>query len=517
MKTYRSLALMLAAGLLVLAACLAQRTSPNGPAGETIQPLADRAESIARRRCEDGTLHGAVAILQPGSNPRMLFSGTTSYPDGTPINGSTRFRVASLTKVVTRIAILRLAEQGQLSLDDPLAKHRPGLQADWAKQITIRQLLSFRSGLPRERSGASNPVEAGVTFDEQGRGLPFMDGLAGDGPTIEPGSRVLYSNLGYFHLGGVIEAVTGQPIEDALRELVFVPAGMVRTSLGDSAQVYQGNLAVGHHTAEDGAPEAVPTFPIEPRYTAGGLVSTLNDFVAMSEALLQGDLLNEASLALMMSEFSGDQNSTLRVAGLVPGFANVWSISIEPPVAVIVLNNVVGSSPNDIVSAHDEIASVLREPLSSNPSLAAARTEEGWEPLLSENDWPEHPLMAKAREFLKVSTLGNAEAIYHAVLTVHGQSEDAIDPETRDAYRWMASYQAALRERYGPFRLSWWRPGEDRAFEFLLEGPDGRAIRLKLRPSNADPTVTSTLSIATMGFDADSALYEGFSGTQQTE
>jgi CubicO group peptidase (beta-lactamase class C family) len=512
MKTYRLIPLMLAAGLLLLAACLAQRTAPQEPTGEPITRLLDRAESIAKRRCGDGTLHGAVAILRPGSDPRKLFSGAISYPDGSQIDGSTRFRIASLTKIITRIAVLRLAEQGLLSLDDPLAKHRPGLHADWAQQITIRQLLSFRSGLPRERSGASDPVEAGVILDEQGRGLPFLDDLTGDGPTLEPGSRVLYSNLGYFHLGGVIEAVTGQPIEDALRDLVFLPAGMVRTGLGDADRGDGSNLAIGHGIAEDGSPAAVPPFPIEARYTAGGLVSTLDDFVALSEALLQGGLLNDTSMALLMSEFSGDQNSTLRVAGLVPGFANVWSISTEPPTAVILFNNVVGANPQDIVSAHDQIASVLRAPPNTNSPQAAVRKEEGWRPLLDENDWPTHPLMAGAKEFLSVSMHGNAEAIYQAGLTVRGQSDDAIDQESRDAYRWMASYQAALRDRYGPFRLAWWRPGEAGAFEFLFEGPDGRAIRIKLRPSSADPAVTSTLSVATVGFDADSSLYEGFPG-----
>ena len=513
MKNLLAIIALLGAGLLAFAASSAKRASQPDTALMAVPDMLDRAESITRSHLDDGTLHGAVALVRSGSDPRALYSGALSYPDGTQIDGSTRFRIASLTKVITRIAILRLAEQHRLSLDDSLAEQRRGFHADWAEETTIRQLLSFRSGLPRERSGASNPIDAGVTLDEHGRALPFLDSLVDDGPTIEPGSRVLYSNLGYFHLGGVIEAVTGHPIEEALSRLVFVPAGMTRTSLGDSKLGDLDNLAVGHRSTDDGAPEEVPPFPIEPRYTAGGLVSTLDDLVSLSKALLHGDLLGEESRALLMSEFGDSQNQTLRVAGLVPGFANVWSISIEPPAAVILLNNVVGSNPNAVVDAHDEIASVLRGSGSTDNVRDAARAEDGWKPLVVESDWPEHALMKNAAAFLAESMRSDADAdaVYEASLVVRGKTDAVLDEDSREAYRWMASYQVALRDRYGPFELAWWRPGEHGAFEFLFEGPDGRALRIKLRPSDTDPAVSSTLSIATMGFDADSSLYEGFS------
>jgi len=475
---------------------------------ESTQALA-LAESAARARLDDGTLHGGVALVERGAPPRTLFSGRTAYPDGVEIDGSTRFRIASLTKVITRIAILKLAQEDRLALDDPLARYRPGLKSDWAERITLRQLLSFRSGLPRERSGAADPVDAGVTFDEDGRGLAFLDGLTEDGPTIEPDTRVLYSNLGYFHLGGVLESVTGQSVATALQDLVFAPAGMRATSLGDRHLTGDEALAVGHRTNEDGARVPVPDFPIAPRYTAGGLVSTVDDLVSLSVALLEGRLLSEESYELLLTEFGNNQDHTFRVAGLVPGFAGVWSLSAQPATAVVLLNNAVGANPGQIVAAHDEIAAKLRSSTAGTLAARPDRAKDGWKSLRSPSDWPEHQLMNQAKLFFAEAERGDADDLYKAGLAVRGENDADIDEESRDVYRWMASYHVALRDRYGPFALSWWRPGESGAFEFLFEGPESRALRIKLRPSASDPSVTSTLSIATMGFDADSSLYEG--------
>lgn len=477
----------------------------------TSKDAIQRAEAIAVEQLSSGALHGGIGLVLGEREPHTTFSGTTAEIDGVVIDGSTRFRLASLTKMLTRIAILRLVESGRLSLDDTLASHRPEFDAEWADDITIRQLLTFRSGLPRERSGAANPIDAGVKFDERGRALPFLDTLIEDGPTVAPGSRVLYSNLGYFHLGGVIESVTGESVQQAFDEIIFAPAGMRRTTLGDDVGERPSNVATGHQQAADGSMNTVDPFPISPRYTAGGFVSTMDDLVALSRALLQHQLLSAESVALLVSEFGEDDDQTLRIAGLVPGFANVWSVSLDPPSAVIVLNNVVGPSPGDVVAAHDAIAAALREQSEPSPRQSRNREKDGWRPLRHPTDWPDHRLMASAREYFQQCAVANADQLYDAGLVIRGETDEKIDDESRGIYRWMATYQAALRDRYGPFELAWWRPGEDESFEFLFEGPEGRALRYKLRPSDADPSVTSTLSIATMGFHADPSLYEGLS------
>ena len=158
-----------------------------------------------------------------GQHQNFIASGVASLPDGPAIDSTSRFRLASLTKLFTQLAILRLVDDGRLDLDATLASVRPGFDAAWAETVTIRQLLTFRSGLPRERSGAMNPIDAGVTYDATGGALVDLDTWTADGPSVAPGTRTQYSNLGYFHLGAVIEAVHGAPYETALRELVARP------------------------------------------------------------------------------------------------------------------------------------------------------------------------------------------------------------------------------------------------------------------------------------------------------
>ncbi|MFG0273582.1 MAG: serine hydrolase domain-containing protein [Phycisphaerales bacterium] len=502
---------ILACVLAPLALAGVRLGGPDADFGVTQDDALAQAAAVASARLESGALHGVVGLLAGDGATAVRAAGLQSLPDGLPINGATRFRIASLTKVLTRIAVLRLVDEGRLSLDDTLALHRPGLDAPWADAVTIRQLLTFRSGLARERAGAADPIEAGVTLDADGRGLPFLDTLVDDGPTVAPGTRVLYSNLGYFHLGGVVESATGLPLEEAIGELILAPAGMRRTTLGDSDPADRSSLASGHIREPDGSIVPTAPFPIEGRYAAGGFVSTAEDLLALSRALLGGRLLSPESLRLLVREFGADEDDRFRVAGLVPGFACVWSIALEPPSAVLVLNNVVPASPSAIVDAHDEIAGALRAGAPASTDRTRAREADGWRALRRPADWPSHTLMEQARAFFEVSRSGDAEALFRAGLAIRGCKDEAVDAKSREAYRWMADYQVALRDRYGPFELAWWRPGERDAFEFLLEGPDGRALRITLRPSESDPRVTSTLAIATMGFDADSSLYEGLS------
>ncbi|MEM1329446.1 MAG: serine hydrolase domain-containing protein [Planctomycetota bacterium] len=475
------------------------------------------AMRVAQAHLDSGALHGGVAVVLADGLVSSSYRGRVSEPNGAAIGGETRFRIASLTKVLTRIAILRLIDEGRLDLDDTLAVHRPGFDADWARDITIRDLLTFRSGLPRERAGAADPVEAGVRFADDGRAVAHLDSLVQDGPTLAPGTRVLYSNLGYFHLGGVIETVTGMPTAEAFDALIFKPLGLKNTTLGEPDQARASSIAIGHRRSADGALEPVPDYAIERRYTAGGYISTVEDLAALSTALINEQFLSAPSLELLLNGFGDNDGATLRAAGLVPGFASVWSISSEPPSAVIVLNNAVGANPNEIVQIHDEIADALRANASKehaeSPRVPAEeRINEGWVRLERDGGWPRHELVPAIRTYLERFAVADPSDLYDAGLKLRGLPEEEVDEDSRGAYRWMAGYQVALRDRYGPFVLAWWRPGENEALEFLMEGPAGRALRFRVGPSAQDPTLASVFAVATVGFDADQSLYEEASG-----
>jgi CubicO group peptidase (beta-lactamase class C family) len=132
----------------------------------------------------------------------------------------TLFDLASLTKVMaTAPAILALLDRGSLSLDDPLGRYVPGFRGEGRDDVRLRHLLTHTSGLPASRRfylSCSDPAE-------------MRYALLGEPLVTAPGSRVLYSDLGFLLLGDVVEAVTGLPLDRACVALLYEPLGMAST------------------------------------------------------------------------------------------------------------------------------------------------------------------------------------------------------------------------------------------------------------------------------------------------
>jgi len=463
---------------------------------------ASRAADIIARGYEDGVLHGASSVVTPGAEPARRASGRTTEPDGAPIAHETRFRIASLTKIITQVALARLAQEGRVELDAPLSRYRPELDAPWADEITIRQLLTFRAGLPRERAGGANPIESGVRYDDDGRALAFLDTLVDDGPEVEPGSRVSYSNLGYMHLGGVLESITGMNVEDALRELVFSPAGMTDTGLLNADTLDGTRHANGHVRTPDGEHSVAPQLPASVRYTAGGLYSTVADLERLSLALLSGSLLEDDARREFFSGFGERTDLSFRAAGLLPGFANVWNVETDPPSAVIILNNAIPGSPQPVVELLDEavaeLASAAQEEAASHrrPEMK----KEGWTRIASPDEIPAHPVKDAALAYVRTLALNDHDALYPAVLELHGVTDDAIDDEDRERYFNFSAWELRMHNAYGPFTLAAWRLSPGNRLDLYLEGPERRAVHYGFTPSESKPGRASGKAFGTYGF-----------------
>jgi CubicO group peptidase (beta-lactamase class C family) len=141
-----------------------------------------------------------------------------------PSTGATRYAIDSVSKEFTAAAVLLLAEQGKLSLDDPLAKWFPELRA--AAAVTLRQLLTHTSGIrdywPQDflTPEMTRPTTPAAIIDEWAqRPLDF-----------EPGTDWQYSNTGYVLAGAVVEKVSGQPLFEFLNRFVFGPLHMTQVT-----------------------------------------------------------------------------------------------------------------------------------------------------------------------------------------------------------------------------------------------------------------------------------------------
>jgi CubicO group peptidase (beta-lactamase class C family) len=193
--------------------------SPNRPRVTGVADL-ERAGEIIAAAVAEGRVPGVVAAA--GQGPVTQATWVAGQADTTPgarrpMTAGTVFDLASLTKVVaTTTVVLALAGAGRLGLDDPVTRYVPAFVAGGEGPVTIRHLLTHTSGLPAVR-----------TFHQwcAGRDEVVSD-LMATPLEVPAGTRVAYSDLGFMLLGELAAAVTGQPLDAAVRQLVAGPLGM---------------------------------------------------------------------------------------------------------------------------------------------------------------------------------------------------------------------------------------------------------------------------------------------------
>lgn len=189
---------------------------------------------------------GAVAVLRDG---KLIYARGFGYADvenRKPVDPDALFRIASVSKPITAVAIMKLVEDGRLALDDRVAPliadlaPAPGATVDprW-DEITIRQLLHHTGGWDRDRpDGGFDPMfRPAIAAAAVGAPAPasaetiirYMKGMPLD---FDPGAKFAYSNFGYAILGRVIERVSGMPYEAFVRARVLQPVGAKRTRQG---------------------------------------------------------------------------------------------------------------------------------------------------------------------------------------------------------------------------------------------------------------------------------------------
>ncbi|MEQ8768980.1 MAG: serine hydrolase domain-containing protein [Phycisphaerales bacterium] len=317
---------------------------------------ADRSDvrrAVVRARAS-GVLHGSV-LAGSADRPVRTSKGSIAEPDGDDIDADTRFRIASLTKLFTQVAALRLAKSGRLNLDAPVGAYRPELQAPWKDTVTIRQLLAMTSGLPRELNGSP---ERGVEYDDAGLAGAYLDAHAGIALESDPGTRSAYSNLGYWLVGAAIEAVTGKSYVDAVNELVLTPLGADPVALSPMELGADG-LAAPHRSGDRGC-ERAPDYPVDQRYSSGGLVASAGQVHAVAVGIFDKEFLGAPSVGELFSQFGTEPEGRITtVAGMVPGFMNLVMIDRESESAVVSLNNCVAEDPNAFMASVRSIAEEL--------------------------------------------------------------------------------------------------------------------------------------------------------------
>jgi CubicO group peptidase (beta-lactamase class C family) len=246
----------------------------------------------------DALLSGLIQTNDPGmavlvaQNGKILFEkgyGLADLEHHVPITPQTTFRIASITKQFTAAAILKLQEQGKLSVNDKLSKYIPDFPR--GNEVTLRQLLTHTSGIhdyspePDHLGDVAKPTTTEAEIELIKKQKPLYD--------FDPGTKWKYDNSGYELLGYIVEKVSGQSYGDFLRENFFQPLGMTNTG------VYGPGLGLPHEALgySLGTNDFEAPFYIDPSWSGGdgALYSTVEDLYRWNEKIFNGQVLDAAS------------------------------------------------------------------------------------------------------------------------------------------------------------------------------------------------------------------------------
>ena len=276
-----------------------------GPATGPVSKL-----PVARVEAIEVVLSNEMARLGiPGLSLAIAHAGGLVFANGygfadienfVSAKADTAYRLASVSKSMTAVVVLQLAEREELDLDAPARESCPAFpEKRWP--VTARQLLSHRGGVRHYRDD-EQPMTRRYTTLEEGLELFKNDPLE-----LEPGTHYLYSTYGYSLLGCVIEGVRGEPFVEVLRRSIFEPAGMRRTRTDDVRDLIP-NRARGYVRNEQGLLVNAALADMSYKVPGGGLVGTAPDVARFGWALLSGQLLSEESLGDMLTPVGPGQD-----------------------------------------------------------------------------------------------------------------------------------------------------------------------------------------------------------------
>lgn len=274
--------------LTLLLGAAASLASAQGAAPHAADARLDRIviEAMRRQRIPAAS----VAVMTGG---RIVYSkgfGTADLENAVAATPETLYRTASIAKTITAVAAMTLVEAGKLDLDAPVQRYcAPFPEKQWP--ITTRELLSHTSGIRHY-----NPGEPEYTHHYQW----IADGFAlfaNDPLLFKPGSGFHYSTYGYSVAGCAIEGAAGERFADYVAAHVLKPAGMTHTFVDDSLEIVP-HRARGYQLL-DGTLKNSVLMDSSYKIPGGGYVTNAEDLVRFAQALLEGRLLQAATLKEM--------------------------------------------------------------------------------------------------------------------------------------------------------------------------------------------------------------------------
>jgi CubicO group peptidase (beta-lactamase class C family) len=320
-------------------------------------PLAESIDRYLNDLVAAQLFHGAVLVARDGEVILSKGYGMADAEAGVPNGSHTRFRLASLTKQFTAMAVMILQARGQLAVDDPICGYLDGCPEIW-QPITIRHLLNHNSGIVDYTDFVDfEPTEMNPVTPQQ-----LVDRFRGFPLAFAPGTLYDYCNSNYVLLGLIIERVSGRSYPDFVRAEIFEPLGMRESGYDTNVgQIVGGAQGYTTFAQRSGFLDASTL------YAAGGLYSTVEDLWLWTHALESERLVPGALLQAMFTPSHlgygfgwkiERPNGRLRYshAGDMTGVANFFAHYPEQRVTVVVLANMYYADAGGI---NNQIASMV--------------------------------------------------------------------------------------------------------------------------------------------------------------
>ncbi|MCX6014900.1 MAG: serine hydrolase [Chloroflexales bacterium] len=233
---------------------------------------------------------GVVIVLKDGQIIHQAAYGLANLKTKTPLTVDHIFHLASMGKPMTALCIMRLAEQGKLSYDDPISKYIPEI-SQFGDTFTIRQVLHHTSGLPDYGDGITDAL---LARSANPTNVDMIAVLHKKRKLLSaPGDAFYYSNAGYDMLAVLIERVSGELFPDFVQKHIFDPLHMKNTfSLPDKKRRSNAMVTMSY-TGSRKKPEAYPIDPLDNIYGSGSVYATIGDMALYDEALYGNTLVSQ--------------------------------------------------------------------------------------------------------------------------------------------------------------------------------------------------------------------------------
>jgi CubicO group peptidase (beta-lactamase class C family) len=243
-----------------------------------LEPIIERKRAAIRKAISEHGVPGAtVALVHEGKVVWTEGFGVTDRASARPVDARTIFSIQSTSKHFTATAIMLAVQKGLLNLDVPITTYVPDFsvhsrfERDPQKKMTLRLLLSHRTGFTHEAPIGSNYDAASPSFDAHVRSISET------WLRYPINERFAYSNLGIDVAGYILQKVTGMPFTACLKTMIFDPLGMTDSTCDPAVYAPLKNRAVGHDSNHDKVPLEIPIIP------SGGVYTSAKDMARYAQ------------------------------------------------------------------------------------------------------------------------------------------------------------------------------------------------------------------------------------------